>query len=105
MEVQHRVEASTSAPLGGAMDVVDEDVEAPLGQGGLRVGVDLARPAHALGFERGVRQHGLRHDLVRPALCQQVQYAVHPGEVLVDVLGTAEAQGQEGPHHREPALA
>ena len=85
VEVKHRVEAATPAPLRRAMDAIDEHAEALLGQARLQGGVDLAGPAHALGLQRGVGQHGLGHDLVGPTIGQQIQHAVHPGEVLLDV--------------------
>jgi hypothetical protein len=62
---------------------------------------DLARPAHALRLDRGIGQHGLGHDVVRPAGSQQVEHADHPLAVLGGVLGAAEALWQEGSHQRE----
>ncbi len=101
VEVEHGVEAALAGCLAGPMEVVDEDAEALLGQGRLGVRRDLAGPAHALRLDRRVGQHGLGHDVVRPAGGQQVEDADHPLAVLGGVLRAAEALGQEGAHQRE----
>jgi hypothetical protein len=62
---------------------------------------DLAGPAHPLGFDRGVREDGLRHGLGGPALLHDIELALHGHEVLVDVLGPAEAQGHEVTDERQ----
>jgi hypothetical protein len=94
--MDHGVEAHPLRQLAGTVQVGHQRLAPIRGQPGLRVLIDRARQLEPVRFAEQVGQNRLGRAPVRRALAQVVQGDLQPGEVVVDVLRTREAQREVG---------